>query len=138
MGNSTVNALITSGVVAILASCVAGLLWIIKFLFTRLIPRLDKGNEVMEGLVEATKLNTRAVKSADDSRRIVRTRDTKIAEQLIKTTKESHDTMIKAVQDIPTQIIKSAALTAKAIHETPPSQKIDKQEVNTQIVNGKK
>lgn len=61
----TVDATVTLAVVGVLATCVGGLLWVLKFVFSKLLPRFDKGNEVMATLVSATKTNTEITKNAD-------------------------------------------------------------------------
>ncbi len=93
---------IITGVVGILATCVGGLLWIIKFMFQRLVPLIEEGNK-------ATQANTRATKSADTYLRGRNGRDA-----------EFHDELIKEIQTMPdkiTQEIKEQHVSAQVVEK---------------------
>lgn len=121
------NATTTIAIVGVLATCVGGLLWIIKFLFNQLLPRLDVGNVILEKLTVATQENTTATKNADKYLQERNGRDN-----------EMHAEMIKAINAIPEQIIKTATVTAKVLAATPVEQHIGTQKVETQVVREKK
>jgi hypothetical protein len=57
------NSAVTIAVVGVLATCVGGLLWVIKFMFTKLLPIIEKGAKSTETLIEATNRNTKEVKN---------------------------------------------------------------------------
>lgn len=103
-------------IVGILGTAVGALIWIIKYLFDKILPSLD-------GLAKATDSNTRVTASADRYLRVRNGRDN-----------EMHKELVKAVGDISTQIIRTADTAAKVLQETPVGQRIDKQEVKTQVV----
>lgn len=88
---------VTLAVIGILATCVGGLLWIIKFMFTKLLPAID-------GLTKATVSNTRA---ASASTRYLKKRNGRDGEM--------HKELIKAVGAIPEQIVATANVTAKQL-----------------------
>lgn len=49
----------------IAATCVGGLIWIIKKMFSRVLPAIDKIHTSLDRLAKATDKNTQATKSAD-------------------------------------------------------------------------
>ncbi len=100
----------------IVASCVAGLIWVIKYMFSRIVPAL-------EGLTNSTVANTVATKRADDYLRDRNGRDNTM-----------HKELIKAVGDISQQIIDTADVTAKTLVDHPIAQKVETQVVQTQVV----
>lgn len=117
-------------IVAVLATLVGSLVWVLKFVFEKLLPRIDEGNKIIEKnshLVEklgvSTTQNTAATKSADEYLRQRNGRDN-----------EMHAELIKAVQEIPAQIIKTATVTAKAPHETTVDQHVENQTVEKQVI----
>lgn len=67
---------VTIAVVGVLATCVGGLLWIIKFMFNKTVPIVDK-------LAMATAANTRATKSADKYLRDRNGRDSERHQELL-------------------------------------------------------
>lgn len=91
------NNAVTLAVVAVLATCVGGLIWIIKFLFNKFIPAIDK-------LTDMTKANTDATKSADTYLRERNGRDN-----------EKHAELVKATQEIPIKMQEIADAQAEAI-----------------------
>lgn len=113
------NDSITLAVVAILATCVGGLLWIIKFMFGKLVP-------IIEDLQKVTLANTKATKSADDYLRQRNGRDN-----------EHHQETMKVIQAIPDKMQKIADIQAKTLEENLrklPSQNIEHQVVQEQNV----
>lgn len=112
----SLDATVAIAVVGVLGTCVGGLIWVIKKMFNQIIPAIDS-------LTKATQGNTRATKSADTYLRERNGRDASM-----------HKELIQAVQAIPEQIIETANITAKALADTPITQKVDKQEVKTQVV----
>lgn len=107
---------ITIAVVGVLATCVGGLLWVIKFMFTKMVPSID-------GLTKATDNNTKATASAD---RYLKDRNGRDAIM--------HKELIKAVGEIPKQIIATAEITSKTLKKAPLKQTVKKQEVEVQTV----
>lgn len=99
----------------IVASCVAGLIWVIKNLFEKILPTLDQ-------LTKSTIANTDATKSADSYLKVRNGRDS-----------EMHKELIKSINAIPEQIIKTATVTAKTLKENP-EQKVINQNVDMQHV----
>lgn len=91
---------VTLAVVAILATCVAGLMWIIKFMFSKLLPVIDRGAVSTERLVEVTKQNTKQIKVADDYLRKRNGRDN-----------DMHRELVAAIAEIPKQIIITGAVS---------------------------
>lgn len=113
---NTSDSAVTIAVVGVLATCVGGLLWIIKFMFMKIVPSID-------GLTKATAANTAATKSADKYLRERNGRDN-----------EAHTETLLAIQEVPKTMRKIAseqALDSKDQH-------IEHQEVATQIVKEKK
>ena len=62
---------------AIVSACVASLVWVIKFLFTKMMPAI-------ENLVKVTELNTEATKSSDTYLRERNGRDIHFHENIMK------------------------------------------------------
>jgi len=96
--------MVSVAVVGVLATCVGGLLWIIKFMFGKLVPTMEQQTKVTNKLIAATANNTRATKSADEYLRERNGRD-----------KESHAETLKAIQAIPTTMQQIADNQATAI-----------------------
>lgn len=111
-----VDPYINTGVIGVLFVTVGALIWVIKFLFTQILPALN-------ALTKAIASNTKVTKSSDKYLRERNGRDSKM-----------HVELIKAVHEIPQQIVDTADITAKALREAPLTQKVDKQEVKTQVV----
>lgn len=101
----------------ILATCVGGLLWVIKFVFTKLIPAIDH-------LTDATKRNTLATKSADEYLRQRNGRDN-----------EMHGQVLGALKAIPGEMKKLADSSVEQVGAI--VQNISRQTVETQIVKNK-
>jgi hypothetical protein len=91
---------VTLAALGILSTCVLGLIWIIKFMFTRLLPVIEAGSTATAKLTEVTKKNTLQIKAADEYLRHRNGRDN-----------EMHTELIKAVREIPAQIITTGALS---------------------------
>ena len=112
---------VTLAVVAILASCVGGLLWIIKFMFGQLIPMIEKLNQ-------STLANTEATKNADKYLRDRNGRDG-----------ENHEQLIKATEAIATKMQSIADSQSKALLKTMnqvKEQKVEHQHVDQVTING--
>ena len=112
---------VTLAVVAILATCVGGLIWVIKTMFERIIPLVENGNKAIERLVEMTKINTAATNSADKYLRERNGRDSEKHEELIQVTKQIPDKMQEIADKQATALITNF-------------QKIKEQHVETQTV----
>lgn len=67
---------IVLAIVAILATCVGGLIWVIKYLFQKILP-------VIEQLVKATDKNTETTKHADEYLRERNGRDSKMHKEVL-------------------------------------------------------
>lgn len=91
------NSTVLLAALGIVSACVAGLLWVIKFMFKELLPTI-------QGLEHATKANTSATKSADKYLKERNGRDTKI-----------HTELVTAIKEIPAQIVETASITAKEL-----------------------
>lgn len=117
------NSAVTIAIVGILATCVGGLLWIIKFMFNKMTP-------LLEGLTKSTDANTSATKTADKYLRDRNGRDA-----------ESHKESIKAIEAIPLKMQaiadKQAATLIKNLKKLP-AQKIEHQHVQEQKVENVK
>src|ERR1039458_7864511 len=122
------------GVVAILGTTVAALIWVIKFMFSKILPLLEHANSNIQTNNRLTKSMEKTTKAADEYLRARNGRDADVAKVLLDTTKKSHDALIKAINAIPTQIVKSANITAKVLSQTPIDQHIEHQEVKQQVV----
>lgn len=101
------NSSVTLAVVAVLATCVGGLLWVIKFMFTKLLPVIEKGAKSNEVLVKATKQNTEQIKVADEYQRHRNGRD-----------QEMHKELIKAIAEIPKQIVATGKISDASRKDT--------------------
>lgn len=101
------NDAVTLAVVGILATCVAGLMWIIKFMFSKLLPVIDRGAVSTEKLVEVTRANTKQIKVADEYLRRRNGRDN-----------EMHKELIAAIAEIPKQIITTGKVSDASVART--------------------
>jgi len=107
----------------IVASCVAGLIWVIKKMFNDVTPAL-------QGLVKATESNTMATKSADTYLRERNGRDN-----------EHHAKVVEAIDAIPEKmqaIADTQAITLVDNLKKVPQQNIEHQNVQEQTVTEKK
>lgn len=105
--------------VAVLGTCVAGFIWVIKKMFNDIIPALSS-------LTKATAANTRATKTADKYLRDRNGRDA-----------TSHKELMRAVEAIPTKMQKIADTQATTLVENLeklPAQNIEHQHVQEQKV----
>lgn len=93
LGDPTVNL----ALVAVLTTCVGGLIWIIKYMFTHIRP-------LLESLVEATRLNTQATESADEYLRQRNGRDM-----------EFHREVMIGLKEIPKESKRQASIVAKEL-----------------------
>lgn len=109
------NNAITLAVVAILATTVGGLLWIIKFLFNKLIP-------IIENVTEVTTANTNVTKAAD---KYLRNRNSVDIKQ--------HAELVKSMEQIPKTMQAIADAQAKAIQDNLPQ--VKEQHVDVQHVD---
>ena len=103
-------------IIAILASCVGALVWVIKHLFAQILPAL-------EGLQRATEGNTAATKSADEYLRQRNGRDM-----------EFHAEVMKSLADIPIQSKKQADIVARELKRVGDITAAKLKEVGTQTV----
>lgn len=71
-------------VIGILASCVGALVWIIKYLFAKIIPNLEKNTDMLKLLADVTTNNTAATKSADEYLRERNGRDIEFHTQVVE------------------------------------------------------
>lgn len=101
------NGTVTIAVVGVLATCVGGLLWVIKFMFTKLLPIIEKNANATDRLVAVTKQNTKQIKHADDYQRHRNGRDT-----------EMHKELIHAIAEIPKQIVATGAISDATTRKT--------------------
>lgn len=97
----------------IVSACVAGLIWVIKRMFSDIVPALD-------GLKRATDQNTSATKSADEYLRDRNGRD-----------KEHHKATLKSINAIPATLKKIAKDQEIAIIK---AVKVERQSVTEQRV----
>ena len=112
---------VTLAIVGILGTCVAGLIWVIKTMFNKIIPLVENGNKSIEKMVLMIKINTDATKSADQYLKDRNGRDAQKHEELIEVTKE-----------IPIKMQEIADLQAKTLLVN--IQKIKEQKVETQTI----
>lgn len=101
----------------IVSACVGGLIWVIKHMFEQVVPALDK-------VVDSMMANTTATKAADAYLRERNGRDNQV-----------HKDLIKSINAIPEQIIKTADITSKVLKDSVSDQHIVNQTVDTQNVN---
>ena len=134
MDNSSAYTVLAIAVVGVLATCVGALVWVIKFLFQKLLPAFDQQNKVTSKLVNATSANTKATKAADAYLRERNGRDNDFQKY-----------NIKAIEAIPAKMQEIADKQAKAlihsqnIHDQyVESQKVDMQQVGKTIIKKEK
>lgn len=114
---------VTLAIVGILGTCVAGLIWVIKTMFSSIIPVVENGNNAIEKLVEMTKINTDATKTADKYLRDRNGRDAEMHLELLKATKQIPTTM----QEIADKQAEAILTNIKQVNEqTVAYQKVDK------------
>lgn len=128
---------VTIAVVGILGTTVGALIWIIKYLFNKIVPLMENANTNIQTNNRLTKSLERTTKRADEYLRQRNGHDAEVAQQLILTTKQAHLEVIRAIAEIPAQIKKSADTTAQALHDAP-IQNVEKQTVQTQVIKEKK
>lgn len=104
------NNSVTLAVVAILATCVAGLLWIIKFMFNRLLPLIEKSTKASVAAQKSSNENTKYLKDRNG-------RDAEIHERLIKEIQTMPEKISQDVleQHVERQEVKSAKITKSDI-----------------------
>lgn len=108
----------------VVSACVAGLLWIIKFMFNRLVPLLENSNKLMAESNNLTKANTKITHNADQYLRQRNGRDI-----------EFHAKQLESINAIPIKMQEIADAQAKTLIENfkkLPSQNI----VNNVVVVG--
>jgi len=134
------------GVVGVLGTCVGGFIWVIKFMFGKLVPAIDALTEASENTTKSSNANVRATQAATAYLKLRNGRDAEFQKE-----------NVTAIRAIPQQIIDSATITAKILAEevharavavekvktdleetaaSPPNQAVKTQTVETQIVNG--
>jgi hypothetical protein len=104
----------------IVSVCVGVLVWVIKFMFEKILPALENNNKLTAQTIELTKANTKATKSADEYLRQRNGRDN-----------EHHKAALEAINAIPKTLKKIAIDQEKAIIK---AVKVDKQSVTEQKV----
>jgi len=117
--NSSTDPYVFTAVIGVLSLAVGALIWVIKFMFTKLLPTI-------EGLTTATRANTSATKSADTYLRQRNGRDI-----------EKHEELLKATEAIPQKMQKIADTQAKTLIENLkklPAQNIEHQHVKDQTI----
>lgn len=110
---------VTLAVLSVLGTCVFGLIWVIKRLFTKIEPVLDniktatsantKALDKLSGLTEA---NTKATQASDSYLRERNGRDSK-AWAAVQHSLEQISTQRVEQQNIETQVVKSATVIDK-------------------------
>lgn len=122
---------VTITALGILATCVGGLIWIIKFMFNRLLPLIEKGNRSQEKLAELTKANTEATRAADVYLKQRNGRDNEMHSKNLAawdTTRDSIEKMIESAQTI-------ADGSTEKIITAIKQQEVETQVVRTQVVD---
>lgn len=111
-------------VIAILATTVGALVWVIKYLFTKVVPALDglkqsteANTTMLKSVSDATEKNTQATTSADDYLRQRNGRDI-----------EFHEAVVKRLDAVPDKMEEIANRTADELR------KIKMQDVKEQTV----
>lgn len=116
-------------IVTVLGSAVAGLIWVIQFLFSKLLPAIEDLQGMVANGNELTKANTSATKSADRYLRGRNGRDAKQHAELVKATQAIPITMRK-IADEQADALKKALTDLPAQHVG--AQNVDKQTVGQQ------
>ena len=104
----------------IVSACVAVLVWVIKFMFTKILPAMENNNKLTAQANVLTKANTKATKSADEYLRERNGRDN-----------EHHAAVLESIKAIPTAMNKIARDQERAIIK---AVKVEKQSVAEQKV----
>jgi hypothetical protein len=104
MQDSSAYTVLAVAIVGVLATCVGGLIWVIKTMFRQIIPLIENGNKIIAKVDVSTRANTKATKAADAYLRQRNGRDV-----------EFQKANIAAIQAVPDQIIASAKITAKIL-----------------------
>lgn len=101
------NTSVTLAVIAILGSTVGALVYVIKFMFNKVIPMLEQQIKVTGKLLTATSNNTSATKSADEYLRQRNGRDAEKHQELLEVTKEIPLTLQRIADTQAESIIKA-------------------------------
>lgn len=109
----------------IVSAAVAGFIWVIKFMFTKLLPAIDKTNVLAEKGIAMAGANTKATKSADSYLRERNGRDGEKHAELLKATKQIPATMQKIADAQSAAIIKAVDIREQHVEH----QHIDKQDI---------
>lgn len=123
------NEAVLLAALGIVSACVGALVWIIKFMFEKILPALENNNKLTASGIELTKANTLATKSADQYLRERNGRDN-----------EHHTAVLESINAIPTTMQTIANAQSKAILEAVKNghhikkQIVDKQEVGKSTV----
>ena len=94
----------------IVATCVGVLVWLIKFMFERIIPAIDGFKEITDATLRATIANTEATKSADTYLRERNGRDNIFHKEVmdeLREIKKNHSRQTVGEQHVEHQIIHS-------------------------------
>lgn len=126
MNTDSAYTVLAIAVVGVLATCVGALVWVIKFLFQKLLPAFEQQTKVTRRLVTATAANTKATRAADTYLRDRNGRDNEF---------QKHN--LEAIDAIPAKMQAIADRQAKALTHTQnihdqyiQRQKVDKQHVS--------
>lgn len=120
MENNPMNDAGLLAALGIVSACVAGLIWVIKFMFSKLMPMIEKSNILAEQGIKVGEANTSATKAADSYLRERNGRDA-----------EHHRATLKAINAIPSTLKKIANAQEKAIIK---AVKVERQSVTEQKV----
>jgi predicted PurR-regulated permease PerM len=104
MGDNSAYTVLAVAVVGVLASCVGGLIWVIKTMFNQIIPLIENGNKTLIKVDASQKANIRATKANTIYLRERNGRDAEFQKE-----------NIEAIRAVPQQIIESAKITAKIL-----------------------
>lgn len=110
---------VTLGILGVLGTCVAGLIWVMKYVFGTLKPLLEE-------TLKATQANTKATNHADQYLRERNGRDNAMHKQLLE-----------ATQAIPSTLKGIADEQARAIVKAVKVQNVQEQTVHSQIIEQK-
>src|ERR1039458_6738853 len=104
MGDNSAYTVLAVAVVGVLASCVGGLIWVIKTMFNQIIPLIENGNKTLIKVDASQKANIRATKANTIYLHERNGRDAEFQKE-----------NIEAIRAVPQQIIESAKITAKIL-----------------------
>jgi len=110
----------------IVSACVAVLVWVIKFLFQKILPAMENNNKLTEQANKATKANTKATKAADTYLRERNGRDNEHHKAVLESIEAIPKAMNKIAKDQEMAIIKAVKVEKQSVAE----QKVEHMTVN--------